>query len=594
MSLLASPYFRRLFLPYLVLVIAAVAAVGILAAGRLRSSYLASTQLRLRENARLIGDGLAPSFRDGRVADVQATVERLSRVVQTRITVVLHDGKVVAESDPSTRPASMQPHNSRAEILRAAASGEGTDLRHSDTLHRDMFYLALRFETGPTPWYVRVALEVEDIDHQIGQLYGGLAVASLVAVLLAGAVCYWFARRHAAPVTELSGVARAISAGQLNRRVLEPRDDPSELGTLAASLNTVAQSFSSVVTQATRDKAELLAILQSMSEGVIATDRRQRVCLVNSAAGALLNVAVEGAEGRMLCEVMLNEKVLKGAAEVLAGGRGRTFQIGPTAGRYLEVTICRYPAQGEMDGLVILVHDTTQSVRYQDLRKEFVANVSHELRTPLSVIKGYVETLRDGAINDPQKGPQYLATIERHANQLVNLVGDLLALSRLESLPDLPSRSSVDLAATVRRAVELLGPAAKAKRQDLQLSISTSVPPVAGNADYLERAVANLVDNAIKYTPEGGQIRVILTPDNADAVIEVVDNGIGIPADDLPRVFERFYRVDRSRSRDMGGTGLGLSIVKHVAQVHNGSVQVQSTPGAGSTFRLRIPLPALS
>ncbi|HSZ57063.1 MAG TPA: ATP-binding protein, partial [Tepidisphaeraceae bacterium] len=232
-----------------------------------------------------------------------------------------------------------------------------------------------------------------------------------------------------------------------------------------------------------------------------------------------------------------------------------------------------------------------QSVRYQELRKEFVANVSHELRTPLTVIKGFTETLRDGAMVDPVNGPKFLLTIDRHVDQLTNLVSDLLELSKLESTPDLPRPVPFDVGGVVRRAVDLLLPAAQRKGQTIQVEIARHAPRVIGNPDYVERAASNLIDNAIKYTPDRGEIRVSVGVERDEfVVIEVADNGIGIPPKDLSRIFERFYRVDRSRSREMGGTGLGLSIVKHVAQVHGGTIDVSSTPGVGSKFRLRIPV----
>jgi two-component system phosphate regulon sensor histidine kinase PhoR len=267
------------------------------------------------------------------------------------------------------------------------------------------------------------------------------------------------------------------------------------------------------------------------------------------------------------------------------------FQISPSAGRHLEIAACIFPSTGKAEGLVLVAHDTTKSVRYQELRKEFVANVSHELRTPLTVIRGFTETLRDGALNDPVAAPRFLATINKHVDQLQNLVSDLLELSKLESSPEMPRRVSVDLAAVTRRVVDLLMPTAQTKHQALSVEISGHLPRIVGNPDYLERAISNLIDNAIKYTPESGAIGVSISYNHESVTIEVHDNGIGIPAADLDRIFERFYRVDRSRSREMGGTGLGLSIVKHVAQVHGGSVDVTSTPSAGSRFRLKIPLP---
>jgi two-component system phosphate regulon sensor histidine kinase PhoR len=264
-------------------------------------------------------------------------------------------------------------------------------------------------------------------------------------------------------------------------------------------------------------------------------------------------------------------------------------QVGPAGGRKLEVTVSVFPARGGAEGIVIVAHDVTESSQYQELRKEFVANVSHELRTPLTVIRGFVETLLDGAVRDPIKGPEYIATIQKHVGQLGNLVNDLLELSSLESQPTAPRLGSVDMAAVVRRAADLLQPAAATKQQQLTVSIPAVLPVVVGNADYLERAVSNLIDNAIKYTRENGRIHVSAAPLDGEVIVEVTDNGLGIPEEDLVRIFERFYRVDRSRSREMGGTGLGLSIVKHVAQAHGGSIDVESEPGKGSTFRLRIP-----
>jgi two-component system phosphate regulon sensor histidine kinase PhoR len=332
-------------------------------------------------------------------------------------------------------------------------------------------------------------------------------------------------------------------------------------------------------------------MLASMSEGVIATDTRQRVVLANNRAGELLSFSPSDAQGKLLWEVVRDEAMLKAAGEVLATCERRSFQVSPSAGRYLEITACTYPSGASPEGLILVAHDTSQSVRYQELRKEFVANVSHELRTPLTVIRGFTETLREGALKDPIAGPKFLATIERHVNQLTNLVSDLLELSRLESTPEIPRRVSFDMGAVVRRAGDLLLPAAQQKEQTLTLRIPGGLPRIAGNPDYVERAVSNLIDNAIKYTPERGKIDVSVSRDNGSVTVDVLDNGIGIPPEDLTRIFERFYRVDRSRSRDMGGTGLGLSIVKHVAQVHGGSIDVTSSPGTGSRFRLKLPVP---
>jgi two-component system phosphate regulon sensor histidine kinase PhoR len=270
---------------------------------------------------------------------------------------------------------------------------------------------------------------------------------------------------------------------------------------------------------------------------------------------------------------------------VMLTGQSKTVNAGPLNGRYVDVTVSRLPASG---GLVIVAHDITEATRYQRLREEFVANVSHELRTPLSVIKGFVETLRDGAIDDRERAMRYLETVANHTEQLTNLVNDILDLSRLEGRGVVVKKDRVDVAAVVRGAAELMLPAAQKKGQTVTVEVGEDLPAVSGSGENLGRAIGNLLENAIKYTREGGTIRVAATAEEGSVEIVVEDNGIGISEEDLPRIFERFYRSDRSRSREMGGTGLGLSIVKHIVSGHGGTIEVTSKLGVGSRFLVRL------
>jgi len=355
-------------------------------------------------------------------------------------------------------------------------------------------------------------------------------------------------------------------------------------------VDAVFGSFEKVMSQASQDKAQLLTIIASMSEGLIAIDHHQRILLVNRAATQLMNLQLGELRGRLLWEVMPLDEVLKGVSDVLLTGQDRKFRIGPIDTRHLEITICRLPAM--QGGVTILAYDVTEATQYQELRKEFVANVSHELRTPLTVIKGFIETLLDGAIDDQPRAKQYLETVGRHTEQLTNLVNDLLDLSRLDAAAPLAKREPVDLNAAAKKVVELMLPAAQKKRQTLHVELTDPLPPIMGDANYLDRALFNLIDNAVKYTREGGEIRLATGATDGVVTIDVSDNGIGIPLEDQPRIFERFYRVDRSRSREMGGTGLGLSIVKHVVQSHGGTIDVESALGSGSRFSIRLPIAA--
>jgi len=562
--------------------------IGLFAATRLRQTYLDGTRAGLHNESILVSDLLRPALQAGNTPGVEAEARRLGQLLQCKIAVIDEDGNLIGENDADA--ATTENRAARPEVVSAAERGDGWDIRDSRALNAKVLFFAHKLQTGDgKAHFVQLAAPLANPDRQIELLYGGLGAAVLAALAAAVLLSFYFARRSAAPLLELTTFASALARGELNRRLLP--SDNGEISHLAKALNTMADSLGRLLVQNSKDRAELLAMLASMSEGVIATDTRQRVVVVNHRAGELLAFDAAAAQGKPLWEVVRNEAILKAAGEILAGSEPKAFQVSPDVGAYLEITACTYPSGAAPQGLVLVAHDTTQSMRYQELRKEFVANVSHELRTPLTVIKGFTETLRDGAMTDPLSGPKFLATIERHVDQLTNLVDDLLELSKLEGTPEIPRRASFDIASVVRRAADLLMPAAQRKEQTLTVEIARGLPALLGNADYVDRAVSNLIDNAIKYTPERGEIRVSVVPDENNVVVEVADNGIGIPPHDLSRVFERFYRVDRSRSREMGGTGLGLSIVKHVAQVHGGSIDVISTPGQGSRFRLKLPIP---
>ncbi len=586
---LSSRFFRRLFLPYLLLLCAATGAVGLFAALRLRTTYFQETRQSLSREAALVWQLAAPLIESGDAPGVERLVQKLHDPLRYRLTIIAGDGRVLGDNEAD--PSRMENHLNRPEVVEALAQGEGSAVRHSDTIDTDLLYVARRESTSDgSRIFVRCAVHLSDLDHQLRVVYGAIAAMSLVAMCVAAALCFYLVSVSSEPVREVAAFANALSRGELNRR-FHPSGG-GEIGTLSTSLNTMAESLSGLIQQTANDRAELSAILASMSEGVIAADRSQRILLANEKAAELLDFDGAGAIGKALWEVLRVEPILRAATAALAGEEVSAFPVSPMMGRHLEITIRQYPQMGRATGIVIVAHDTTRSVRYQELRKEFVANVSHELRTPLTVIKGFTETLQDGALRDPEKGMQFLATISKHVDQLTNLVNDLLELSRLEGSPELPRPVSVDIPALARRITELLLPAAQKKKQTLRLESAVNLPRVLGNPDYIDRAIANLVDNAIKYTQEGGTIGVTVGQEDFEVFVEVADNGLGIPTDDIPRIFERFYRVDRSRSREMGGTGLGLSIVKHVAQVHGGGIDVYSTPGAGSRFRLHFPIPA--
>ena len=405
-----------------------------------------------------------------------------------------------------------------------------------------------------------------------------MAVAILAAAHAAGLAGFRTRRRDAG----IRRFAVAAAGGDLAAR--SPGADP-----VSASLNALAAAFQGRLSAVERERDRLATLLESMGEGIVALDAQRRVVLANGAAARLLGFARGRVEGRPLWELFRQDVLMRALEQVQQRGGAASVELAPPGDRHLTISVVPVPDGAGPSGLALVVQDTTESARYRELRREFVGNVSHELRTPLTLIRGFVETLKEGAIADPVKGPEFVDVIDKHSRQLAHLVEDLLDLSRLESPQGFIRRVRVDIAAVLARVVDLQSAGARRKAQSLSLDLEPGLPAVAGDPAYLERAVANLVDNAVKYTPERGSIRVRARRTATGIEIEVEDDGIGIPEQDLPRIWERFYRVDKSRSRDMGGTGLGLAIVKHVVQSHGGTIDARSQPGRGSLFRVRLP-----
>lgn len=588
--MLTSPLFRRLFVPYFLVICCCIAVVGVAGARQLRNTHLLDVEQRLRGDSLLIARLLGETIRAEHAQAMNAQIEELGQALACRVTIIKPDGIVVADSEADA--ARMENHRMRPEIVAAIASGEGVDVRKSDTVHQDMVYFARSIDNGPMPSVLRLSVHLRELDRDLALLYRRLALVALAAVLAGGAACFYFARRHSVPIVELTEFAEALSSGDLAHR-LAP-SPKGEIATVSSALNSMADTLAKLLSDSANDRTRLRAILAAMSEGVIATDDHHRILIANAAAARLLNFDAESAIDRPLWEILRSEELLKATRLALDEDKHQSIQIGPISGRHLEIVLSPFAASDDHRGLVIAAHDTTEAVRYEELRTQFVANVSHELRTPITAIKGYAETLLGGAIDDRERAPQFLTTIAKHADQLANLVTDLLDLARLEAQAEPYRHAPVDLTMLIQRVADTWAPAAQQKRQTLEIRAHPASLTVLGNSAYIERAISNLIENAIKYTGDGGTIAVAARADQTEAIIEVSDNGIGIPAEDLPRVFERFYRVDRSRSRAMGGTGLGLSIVKHVAQVHGGSVDIVSSLGHGSAFTLRLPRNAQS
>jgi two-component system, OmpR family, phosphate regulon sensor histidine kinase PhoR len=440
----------------------------------------------------------------------------------------------------------------------------------------------------------------------------GLVAAESLCVL---GLSYWLIGVIVRPVGSLNAAADAIAAGDYDHRVYVPGRD--ELSALAGTLNRMSQSLGARMTQLSQTAARQSTVLGGMIEGVIAVDARQRIVLANEAAGRLYGFRPADIEGRALLEVVRNHALHAAVTTGLATGQPQRLETERIGAPKFHVNIHVQPLPGApCPGVVLVIHDTTELRRLESIRRDFVANVSHELKTPLSSIKAYTETLRDGSAIDSETRQKFLGRIEEQADRLHHLIMDMLMLARIESDHQAFEITSVDVGEVVRACLEAQRPAAEAKRITLAAEsngvLAGESCRVRADREGLREILDNLVDNAIKYTPEGGRVTIgwrcreqgaaatgkasitgdptSLNPQPSILILSVTDTGIGIKPQDQERIFERFYRVDKARSRELGGTGLGLSIVKHLAQAFGGRVAVESTPGQGSTFTVELPV----
>lgn len=376
--------------------------------------------------------------------------------------------------------------------------------------------------------------------------------------------------------------------------------EPGEMGELARRLAELARHFQKTLQEATQRQQELSAVLAGLADGCVAVDGSGRILLFNGAAARLFGVTEAQALGRPLVEVIRSYDLVTAVQEALASGQARVreFRVSQPEERVLQVTVTLLGGSG-LAGAVALIRDVTELRRLERVRSDFVANVSHELRTPLTAIKGFIETLQEGGVEESTR-QRFLQIMARETDRLVNLINDLLELSRLESRTAELHRSPVQVAQVAGTVVEMFARKAQAKGLRLRADFPPDLPAVWADGDMLRQVFINLLDNAVKYTPRGEvRVRAWVASENSDdagactgprqVVIEVADTGVGIPRQHLGRIFERFYRVDRARSRELGGTGLGLSIVRHIVELHGGRVEVESEVGVGSTFRVWLP-----
>jgi two-component system, OmpR family, phosphate regulon sensor histidine kinase PhoR len=511
-----------------------------------------------------------------------------------RATVIAADGVVLADSDHD--PSTMENHSDRPEFQQALARGEGNSIRHSATIDRDLVYHALRLEFGGHPVVVRLALPLAQVSRAVAEIRRQLLVTSLFILAVFGIISLIFSRAFAGRVDRLKDFSMRIAHGDF--RALSSERPEDELADLGQSLNETASRMDASIRTLTEERNRSSAILRSMVEGVAVIDARERVVFCNRAFAEILNTDPAACENRPLLEVIRHQELLNTIRTALAGGvsaRGE-LEFGTVFPRSFAITATpvetRPVGSGGVSsvGAVAVLHDISELRRLERVRQDFVANVSHEFKTPLTAIQGFAETLLGGALEDQKNNRRFLEIIRDQSMRLAQLTDDLLRLARIEAGKLELDFHPVPLAPLLDSLADTYTMRAARKQLALTIDCPPDVPDVQGDASLLKEVLQNLLDNAMQYTPPGGSIELSAVHRDDQAVFTVSDTGVGIPLAAQERIFERFYRVDAARSREVGGTGLGLSISKHIVEAHGGKIWVESDMGRGSRFHFSIPL----
>jgi len=583
---------HQLFPSYLIITLLSLFAVSWYMVSFARQFYLDRTQVELKLNGRMLEKQAIRLIDPLNEAAIDRLCKEAAGHIDTRITVILPDGRVVGDSEEM--PAQMASHLDREEVRKAFRGNVGVSIRHSDTLKMDMMYVALpMMKDNKLVGVMRTSLPVTAIDERIGTLRMRIAIGALLVALLASGVSWYASRRISRPIEHMRDGARRFAQGELTHRL--PLPDTYEFSELAETLNRMAEQLRLRMEEITSQRKNTEAVLSSMREGVIATDMEQRVISMNTAAATMFSTSMETFQGRSILEVIRNHEFREIMDRSLTNGESIESDIlyhqnGRESTFNVHCTPLVDELHARMGGLVV-ISDVTQLRRLENMRRDFAASVSHEIKTPLTAIKGFVETLSTGDLDDRGETRRFLEIIEKHVNRLAAIIDDLMQLSRIEQDTEFQQigleRSHIE--DVLKAAIGFCTESIQDKAVDVQLSCEEGL---SGRIDatLLEQAAVNLLDNAIKYSPENSMIRIEAVTAGHEIQIRFVDQGMGIARKHLPRLFERFYRVDKARSRKLGGTGLGLAIVKHIAQAHGGKVTVESELGRGSTFTLHLPV----
>lgn len=572
----------RMATVFAIFVLICITAVGIYITHLVKEIYLENLKTQLISQAQLVSNSSSSYFVNADIAGINTLTKRLGNLIDERITIVNKYGVVLGDSEEN--PFTIENQADSPEFIEAFSKGIGNDIRYDTSWDYNTLYVAVPVVVNSkTEGAVRVSLSLVKMDKSVESTRMIMTLVTLIAAAVTILLALQISKIITKPLTILTQASKKIADGELSQQIrITSKDEISEL---AKAMDQMVTRFKDMIANVTSQRDNMATILSQMSDGVFTVDRNKKVIMVNKAAERMLGVLSEKAIGHTFIEVVLDYELDGILRRCLDSGEQQAGMVSTSFNKQL-LGVIATPLPSNA-GCLILLQDHTEFQRVESMRRDFVSNVSHELRTPISSLKAISETLQDGAINDPSVAKGFLDSINIEVDRLAQMVQELGELSRIESGAMPLQKKQFDIVETIEQAVERLQTQADRASLILKINVPPDLPQVFADKNLIEQVLINIIHNAIKFTSPNGSISISAKPENNNILISIADTGIGIPADDLPRVFERFYKIDKSRSSS--GTGLGLAIVKHIIEAHGGRIWVESGERKGSTFHLTIP-----
>jgi|WetSurMetagenome_2_1015567.scaffolds.fasta_scaffold00246_11 two-component system, OmpR family, phosphate regulon sensor histidine kinase PhoR len=571
-------YFKKLFLLYAVILAIALIVSEVFITSAVRESHIEGLTGNLSKQIDIISGRI--EFSRNRI---DGLCVELKKKTDARVTVVLSDGTVIGDSDSAS--SGLENHSQRTEIAQALLLGKGSVIRHSDTLQTDFLYVAKKISSkGETTGFIRLAVPLTDIDQAVNRLRINISIILALALFAMWLFSLWQTNHLRKLVGRIRDLSSSLAIGEIDKRMFMKKG--GEFGEIAGNLVAMSQKLHGLLEQSEKERNRLNVILKSIPDALLIMDNKGYILLSNAAADVCFCDAP--LTGKHYMEALRSNAFsdLVEACRNNPGVNSEKIRLESPSERHFNVLVSPlYYNESELAGFVIVFHDITKIEKLEQVRKDFVANISHEIKTPITAIKGFADTLLDGALADEKNAAKFILTIKQNSERINNLVEDLLTLSRIELGVSSINKADLDIADILDQVVSILGEKAGNKGLSLETIVHEDVCRVVADSDMLIRIFTNLVDNAVKFT-EAGRVTFGSGVENSRPVLFVEDTGTGIPPKHLPRLGERFYRVDSARSRKMGGTGLGLAIVKHLVKAHGWEMQIESAPGAGTSVKI--------